>query len=225
MTRYLHNAGLGLAGWLLYCLFMVTQGSISSSMGASNIVLILVVPGLFLAGLLAVLTYYSRKFQQGFRVSAVKVLLLVILDQGLKLLVEWLGGAQLNLTIIPGLAYISPTYNTYGSYIGSLLGVKIPDLVYLVCYALLLVVLYYIYRAQRNKIKDNFWLSTMLLTLVSGAIAASLDKIFWHGTLDTLYIKPLFVCDLKDFYIIIAMFAVVIITWELETPKRFDRTG
>lgn len=203
MKDYLRNSAIMAFGWLAFLVMMVISGMISETY---RFLVLLVIPGGFLVVTGLLFTYLALKYPRGYAVTIWPILGLVFLDQGIKLLVYFIGVEQLNLQIIPDLIYLQPQYNTYGSYLGSLLGMEISNLSYIVLYivfAFFIIEGYHFYLSRNEK---NFWTSSFYLSLVAGICASSLDKLLWGKTLDTLYIKPLFVCDIKDFYITYALF-------------------
>lgn len=63
------------------------------------------------------------------------------------------------------------------------------------------------------------------ILLLSGAFCSLIDKIFWGGSLDYIYVRKLFICDLKDIYMFSSVCILIIcsglITFdEIENRKR-----
>lgn len=62
------------------------------------------------------------------------------------------------------------------------------------------------------------FVNTSEILLLSGAFCSLIDKIFWGGSLDFIYVRKLFICDLKDIYmfssVCILIICFVLITFD-----------
>lgn len=218
MKNYLRNSAIIALGWLAFLLSMFLQGAVRE---LGVFLMLLLVPGAFLVSVALLATYLSTKLPLGYPVSFGSLLALVGLDHGIKLVIFLIGVDKINYQIVPNLIYLQPKYNLYGSYLGSLFSIKFSNLSYIVLYIIvgfLLVEGYNFYVTRNN---ETFWSSSFYLMVLAGIVASGFDKVFWGKTLDTLYIKPLFVCDLKDFYITFALFFIAVQVFKEEsTPKK-----
>jgi len=139
------------------------------------------------------------------RTILIMIFILVIIDQIIKIIVnEYF--LDLNLEIVTSLLEFRPKYNDKHSYVNVLLsnntkvylGVWFHIAFFLIYQVLILI----IYDFVRSKIKGRTKSIDLSITLqVSAMICALIGNLIWeNGTLDYLYLKPLFIFDLKDFY-------------------------
>ncbi len=133
------------------------------------------------------------------------ILILVIIDQSIKIIIYNFYG-EINFDIIPSLIEFKPTFNVKHSWVNTLLnknfGINVGLLPHVILYLLIgiLVPMYFSY--FRNKIFNNKKLIDIATIFMMAAILCALiGNIIWKkGTLDFIYLKPLFVFDLKDIY-------------------------
>jgi lipoprotein signal peptidase len=134
------------------------------------------------------------------------ILILIILDQAIKILIYNLFG-EIHFEIIPSLIEFKPTFNVQHSWVNTLLnknlGINVGLLPHIILYLLIgiLVPMYFSY--FRNNIPHNKKLMDIAIIFIMAAILCALiGNIIWKkGTLDYIYLKPMFVFDLKDVYI------------------------
>ncbi len=145
-----------------------------------------------------------KKSNKGF----ISISILVLVEQIIKLIINH-NFLDLDVAIIPGLVYFSPLFNRDYSWINNLFDLGIGKIFHIIMVVLILVLLYLFYNyAFNKKLKSKaFYLS--YLFIMSGAICSLIDKVFWDGSLDYIYLKGLFTFDLKDAYI--SMFVVIVI--------------
>ena len=145
-----------------------------------------------------------KKSNKGF----ISISILVLVEQIIKLIINH-NFLDLDVAIIPGLVYFSPLFNRDYSWINNLFDLGIGKIFHIIMVVLILVILYLFYNyAFNKKLKSKaFYLS--YLFIMSGAICSLIDKVFWDGSLDYIYLKGLFTFDLKDAYI--SMFVVIVI--------------
>ena len=147
---------------------------------------------------------FLKKSNKGF----ISISILVLVEQIIKLIINH-NFLDLDVAIIPGLVYFSPLFNRDYSWINNLFDLGIGKIFHIIMVVLILVLLYLFYNyAFNKKLKSKaFYLS--YLFIMSGAICSLIDKVFWDGSLDYIYLKGLFTFDLKDAYI--SMFVVIVI--------------
>lgn len=113
--------------------------------------------------------------------------------------------------LIEGLFYFAPIINKDLTYVHALfdLPVNVTMIVAMNTLIILFFLNTYIYSIHKNKL-NNTSVFIVCLFAISGAICAMLDKLFWGGSLDFLYIERLFICDLKDMYLFFAMLLALV---------------
>jgi signal peptidase II len=86
------------------------------------------------------------------------------------------------------------------------------------------ILLFYIF--LEKKIGSNKFIDIMFAFIFSGAMCSLIDKVFWNGSLDYIFLSGFFTFDLKDVYInvFIGLLILMIIT-KNETLKKFDDTN
>jgi len=131
------------------------------------------------------------------------ILLLVLLDQVIKWVIN-IYFLESHFNIIPGLLEFHPTFNNKNSYIGSLLyknynltiGFVIHLMIILPAECLIISFYYFL----RNKFQKTRLLDIAVVFQISGIICWLIGYFRTNGELDYIYLKPLFVFDLKDIY-------------------------
>lgn len=125
------------------------------------------------------------------------ILLLVIIDQVIKIVINNYF-LDIRFDIIPGLFEFKPTFNDRYLYINHLFDLNIGfwGVILLNCFAFLIIFAFY--SVFRNRISNTKLLDIAFNVLYAGLISAFIGTVFWNGCLDYIYLKPLFVFDLKD---------------------------
>ncbi|MDR0687264.1 MAG: signal peptidase II [Prevotellaceae bacterium] len=152
------------------------------------------------------------------------ILLLVFIDQIVKIVINsYL--LESRFVIVPPLFEFRPVFNGKGPYLLShLLNLNINLNIILIVYFVVLCLIIILYNKVR-KAKNN----TILLdfTFIFSAAAygcAIVGYIFWEkGCLDFIYLKPLFVFDIKDLYsnCFFCLFIIFLYKQRIRTTKDF----
>ncbi len=134
------------------------------------------------------------------------ILLLTTIDQLIKIVIHAYY-MDARFEIIPSLFEFAPVFNSNYSYINDLLNKKlnidIGFIPHIVLYVVLQVVVTNIYISFKIKLDNTFsWLlDTAFVFQVSALLCALIGNVIWdEGVLDYIYLKPLYVFDLKDVY-------------------------
>ena len=129
-------------------------------------------------------------------------LLLIIIDQVIKIITNSYF-LESHFDIIPSLIELKPTFNDKHSYFNSLLnrysnlniGLEIHLSLFLIA-EIVILTLYSFFRSFSDNIK---LLDIAIIFQMAGMICALIGNLIWeNGTLDYIYLKPLFIFDLKD---------------------------
>jgi len=134
------------------------------------------------------------------------IFILILIDQSIKILIN-IYFRGIYFAIVPSLIEFKPTFNVQHSWVNTLLnknlGMNVGLFPHVILYLLIgiLVPMYFSY--FRNNILHNKKIIEIATVLMMAAIICALiGNIIWaKGTLDYIYLKPLFVFDLKDLYI------------------------
>ncbi len=187
------------------------------------VILILVIPEFFCFIGWLLLSRLKNKVPAAFIIISVFGLCLALCDQTLKLLLNKFYGWDRVTILIPGAFSIKLTPNHHGSYIASLLSLKIPAPVYLISYFLIFFILFQAIRFYRYRKTGTGWSLLSQIFLIGAIIAAAADRIFWSFTVDFLAVNNMFVFDLKDLYA--NLIALCLIADLVENPRYQFRDG
>ena len=133
------------------------------------------------------------------------ILILVFTDQIIKILINIYIG-NVHFEIIPTLIEFKPTFNERHSWVNNLLddnfGINVGLIPHVILYILIGIFLPMYFSYFRNNIlADKKLIDIAIICLMAGVLCALIGNIIWQkGTLDYIYLKPLFVFDLKDMY-------------------------
>ena len=126
-------------------------------------------------------------------------IVLFVIDQVIKIIISRYF-LDVNFDIISPLFYFKPKYNTHHSYINDLfkLGWGFWTHFIIRCFtAILIVFLYDLFKAISSNAKI---INTAFIFIFAALLCVFIDDIIWGGSLDYIYLKPLFIFDLKDLY-------------------------
>ena len=134
------------------------------------------------------------------------ILTLVVADQVIKIVINAFF-LETQFEIIPSLFEFKPFFNVKHSYINSILykhfDVNLGLLFHVGLYLFILIMLIpSLWLTFRNNIHENKKLLDVAFSFgIAAAICAISGNLIWQkGTLDFIYLKPLFIFDLKDLY-------------------------
>ena len=133
------------------------------------------------------------------------IFLLITIDQAIKIIINTYFG-DYQFEIIPSLIEFKPTFNDKYSYVNFLLnknfGLNVGLLPHVILKLFIGILVSAFFFYFRNNIYNNTkLLDTAIIFLFAGIICSLIGNLIWeNGTLDYIYLKPLFVFDLKDTY-------------------------
>lgn len=130
---------------------------------------------------------------------------LIIADQSIKIVINsYFLDCQFD--IVPSFLEFKPTFNVQHSWVNTLIndnfGLNVGLLPHVILYLLIGILSSAYYSYYRNNIRENTkLLDASFIFLYAVLICALIGNLIWNkGTLDYIYLKPLFVFDLKDTY-------------------------
>ena len=134
------------------------------------------------------------------------VLFLIIIDQIIKIIINTYF-LETEFNIISTILEFKPTFNGHHSWVNSMLYNKfqiniglLPHIILFILIEIIIFVIYFFYKKNING--STKLLDLALIFQLAGAACAFIGNLIWEkGTLDYIYLKPLFVFDLKDVYI------------------------
>lgn len=134
------------------------------------------------------------------------IIFLIAIDQAVKIVINTYF-LDAHFEIIPGLLEFKPFFNSKHSYLNSLLykhfninlGFWFHILLFLLAQGMFLVLYSFL---KNNSTVNKKLLDAGMVFQLSGFVCALIGNIIWeNGTLDFIYLKPLFVFDFKDVYL------------------------
>lgn len=160
----------------------------------------------------------KRKFFLGSIIS------LVILDQLIKVLIKrsYMGNEQ---ELISNFIYFKPHLNIHYSWINSLLDLGIGFLSHIIAVVTVLIILIFTFDYIKSKNSDHKDVRLIFIFFFAGAICSLIDKLFWGGSLDYVYLKNLFIFDLKDCYVTFGGILSVVLGFKYESEMREFKIG
>lgn len=153
------------------------------------------------------------------RIVTLYILLLVVIDQIIKLIINAYY-LDMRFSIIKPFLEFQPTFNYDYTYINNVfkLGIGIvPHVIMFVVLFTILILLYGFFRSVNN----SRLLNVSFILVLSGYICAAISNFIWNGCLDYIYLVPLFVFDLKDVYL--NSFGILFAIFYLMNRKTLNR--
>jgi lipoprotein signal peptidase len=123
-----------------------------------------------------------------------------VIEQVIKLIIST-NYRDINIEIIPSLLEFKPTLNNKSFYWLGLMGIDVGRWARLATGIVAFGILYLFYLCLRRIIsKKEKWTDVGFIFGFAGILCSSCDNIFFGGSWDYVYLKPLFVFDMKDLY-------------------------
>lgn len=193
--------------WLIYCLFEFISKNLNNSY---DILMNLSLTLIFL-GFGYILYKLSKKFEIGFKKKILWIIfsILMLLDQGSKFIIN-IYFFKNKFDIIPNFLSFHPIINTKGSWLNVRFGTGINFRLLILLNIIAIFLFIEFYRYYTSKSTKTFWSDLCFVSIISGSLCSLIDKIFYGGSLDFIGISNLFIADLKDIYINIAIFSFIL---------------
>lgn len=193
------------AFWMIYFLFELITGRVKDMKQISfNIVFII------LFALVGYILYtFGTKLSKGLTTKSIflSILAFIAIDQGVKLTIKkWF--FDKSLVIIKDIISFDPIINTQGSWLNARFAANVSFIGLIIFNFIGLFFILEIYRYCVYKNYKCSWLDFTFIFMFSGAVCSLIDKLFYGGSLDFIGIIPLFIADIKDIYLCIAIFFI-----------------
>ena len=150
------------------------------------------------------------------------VFLLTLIDQYIKIHISN-NLMNENFYIFSDIVGFKPSLNTSYSWLNSLSNLGIGLLPHIIVNIMILFISILVFDFIRQKQKEDKITSLIFAFLFAGVICSLIDRIFWGGSLDYVYLKGLFIFDLKDVYL--SFFQIMLISCWLFNYKGLRRTS
>lgn len=186
------------AMWLIYFLFEIFSGRVN------DLYTLILNLSLILVFAFTGFIIYKRSIKNPNGLSRkylfVTFIILILLDQGLKLIIKF-NFFDNYFQIIPNFLSFNPIINTEGSWLNARFNFNISFPLLILFNGISLMLFVEIYRYIKFKGEKNFWVDMCFIFIFSGALCSFIDKVFYGGSLDFIGISDLFIADFKDMYI------------------------
>jgi hypothetical protein len=147
------------------------------------------------------------------------IVMLVFIDQIIKLVVNNYF-LETGFVIVPSLFEFRPVFNGKGPYVFHLLSVNISLIIVSVFYIAMLGFVSVLYNKIRRAKNNTMLLDYAFIFYTAGIICGIISFTLWEkGCLDYIYLKPLFVFDLKDLYIDCFACLIIVFLHKYKTLK------
>lgn len=157
------------------------------------------------------------------------ILILVVIDQTIKIIIDTYFG-ECQFEIIPSLLEFNPTFNVKHSWVNTLLnnnfGINVGLWPHIIMYLFIGVLIPIYFSYFRNNMPYNKKLiDAATIFIMAALLCALIGNLIWKkGTLDYIYLKYLFVFDLKDLYIDFGVALFLIYTFKNRTQHKPIKT-
>lgn len=159
----------------------------------------------------------KNKYMSKSRKMTLAILLLILTDQLIKIYISN-NFMDKSFAIVSDLIKFQPIINIDYSWFNSIgqFGVGLwPHIIFSIISVAVCVFIFIFYK---ENYKGNIAINALLVLLLAGVICSLIDKVFWGGSLDYIYLKGFFTFDLKDVYISISQ--VILISYILVNYKK-----
>ena len=203
MKLILRNGGIFLGIWAAVMVIYMTSFTLKNQFpGFEYLWKFTVLPGLVLAFIAMAGTFFQKFVPLKKGINWIVLLLLLALDQGIKIYLFSLDWETLSKPIIPPVFYLEPTQNTLGSYLWVLLNFKKGSHLFnIILFSVVGFFFVEIWRFYTGKKRNSFWINGFIHLFLAGLLANIIDNGYWGGSLDYITIRPFYTFDLKDMYI------------------------
>lgn len=159
------------------------------------------------------------------RTIIIWILVLIALDQAIKLVIyHWF--MEVKFAILSPLFYFEPFFNSKHSYVNTLLikhfQVEVGFWPHIVVFLFAAFVCLAMYRYFRTVTSHTKLIDTAFIFAAAGVVCALIGNVCWEkGVLDYVYLKPLFIFDLKDVYM--NVFVVLFLIYVTKHKEQIHR--
>ena len=184
--------------WLIYFLFEIFSGRVKDLYTLIlNLSLVLVFA---FAGWIIYKCSIKNLNGVNTKVLITTFIILMLLDQGLKLIIKF-NFFDTYFEIIPSFLSFNPIINTQGSWLNARFNFNVSFPLLILINGISLMIFIEIYRYSKYKEFKSFWSDMCFIFIFAGALCSFIDKVFYGGSLDFIGISDLFIADFKDIYI------------------------
>ncbi|EQB4338356.1 signal peptidase II [Clostridium botulinum] len=147
------------------------------------------------------------------------VLALVLIDQSIKIYI-YNNLINKEFYIFGSIFGFRPIINTKYSYFNSFVNMEIGLITHIVLNIVMLFLILIIFDFIKERYSNNKIIYCLFVLACAAAICSLIDKVFWGGSLDFIFLKNFFIFDLKDVYI--SVFQIVAILCIILNYKKLE---
>lgn len=136
-------------------------------------------------------------------------ILLIIVEQAIKLVINF-NYLHSNFPIVKPWLYFSPMFNRDYSWLNSMFQLGVGKWIHILIVIFMLTAIIIFYKFLCNEVEITFFIDITFSFLISAAMCSLIDKVFWNGSLDYIYVNGYFTFDLKDVYINVFIALIII---------------
>lgn len=114
--------------------------------------------------------------------------LLICLDQSIKLYINYYHRNN-SFSIIGEIIQFKPVLNDAYSWINSMLNLGVNRAVHIIFVILMIGIIYITFKFIKTKYCKSQLIDIAYILVLSGAFCSLIDKVFWGGSLDYIYLK------------------------------------
>lgn len=126
--------------------------------------------------------------------------ILIIIEQGIKFLINS-SYLEVNTPILKPWLYFKPVFNRDYSWFNSMLQLGVGKWIHILIVCVILLVIFLFYKFLNRESSTSKLIDITFLFIFAGASCSLIDKIYWDGSLDYIFVNGFFTFDLKDVYI------------------------
>lgn len=136
------------------------------------------------------------------------IVLLIMIDQGIKLIIyKYFLDTRFDI-LSPVLEFYPKFNDNYSYVIKDLLHMELSGVLYVLFILVIQILAIHMY-VKKRKYTESFLLDFVFILFEAGYLSALFSYIFWgKGCLDFIYLKGLFIFDLKDIYLTVFGFSL-----------------
>jgi signal peptidase II len=158
----------------------------------------------------------------GSKKTWIGVFFLIAIEQFIKIIINN-NFLDKKFAIFPPVLYFEPMFNRRYSWINSMLQLDNGKWIHIIAVSIMTILLCLFYHYLNKEIGNSKIINIMFAFIFSGAICSLIDKIFWNGSLDYIFVNGLFTFDLKDVYInIFSGLLIFLLLFNNKTLKQMD---
>jgi signal peptidase II len=143
------------------------------------------------------------------RTTWAAVLFLVTIEQGIKVVINY-NFLDTRIPILTPILYFEPMFNRDYSWINSMFQLGIGKGIHIATVVIMAIFIYLFYQYLNQQSITGNILNVLYAFLFSGTLCSLIDKVFWDGSLDYILVSGLFTFDLKDVYINIFIWLLIL---------------